>query len=1360
MADSHFHELPEFLRFNKYGGVLTKDDRDSVAKIKGVCSTCGRATHKVTPFRSIPLENDGVQGGICLKCHPDQRKAASVVDDPPSVEDSGKAAEELASVVSRSKIRRQLRAIAIPHRSKVTESPSRHDRKTKPNEKVPDLHALIISKKIARQLRSRYATNSNDRNITEHDEQQPHVLQSLRDAFHTATRPGRTKRDEPDSLHAHFPPVDRMNKSDRPQDSHGRSSLLDMHTNFHSAPDHIPQTSLSDYSTDAWDVVKEMRSHPNDVELLTRKCHELRDMGTNQAGSLYEVIEVMQRFPKENSLQIACIGALWSLGADGGDDERTEIIDAGGVKLILEAMKNSIQDLTLLSWGMGALNNLGQGMEGRACLMEEGVVANVENILKMLYNAKDGTNVLYWVFMCLITLVSDSSVIDFKDMEEDLAASERSRDAVVNTDIIPLVLHAICSVPIDGITLELALEVLSHFDVENHINDERVFSMEACEKAIQIKPHACFPTLHHLACAIVLLKMDPSDHEECRMATKFVSIALEELTYHGQQHYSSTDSGSSPSSIVYMPPRSLYDTKVHEVMVSTISHLLCFGNMILGTAESEIALKICCAILEHDKSSVFLQGSCCWIIWSLFCHGPTSIKSTSLALKAADAIQLVMPSIEHSPTLLTVSIAVLSEVAMLNDLEADPLVEIIAHLVSKYSNMEMLRREACQLLFYLCKTKADATHIVNAGGLDAVKKPLGNSIKKCRITVHLMIKLWVTGEDVLSNEDLDAMINASVQLKNVSLLAAKSWIGFLTESITPDREDFAQRSPMAINSIKEIMKAFPKNINLQRYACLALTDMAALIQQAKLALDISACIPPVLDAQKEHGVQIHKECCNAIWALMGVQCKLGSALMREVVYFAIEVTEIHVVSREFKCSGYIVSAGIAIFADIFNDAVSAVKILGEYLVDIVVDVLNKCFYSYLDRQEDNPSIFEFGFCTLHRLCNDDLCRDIIVSHGGIVAVVDGMMTNLRNASIQEYGCSIIWRLAGNDLTMKLNIVEADGVDVIMNAMITHGENASVLLEAFQALSCLSVDKSSRNFIAQQGGVMLIVNSMSTLAESGVVQETGLTALRNLASDVDGNILDASNMFSVVNVSLDCHLKDASIQRKGLALLYKLSMRSEGIRSRLLSSGCLKNVTKALKVHTSCSGVVSSALGIMFNLSETEACMQVMLDEKVIHTIIHSMMLNVRNLKVAIVCCKILRVICQKSTTSIGVGGVEAIVLTMMFHHSSEYIQDTGCCILACSSSHSFISNDGIFDADFFDLSCKLLEVILSAMSGFPRSPQLQKNSTIALKNMSEFDVNIAILNTELSRLEEILTQATTRFPECQNACKQVLGALS
>ena len=164
----------------------------------------------------------------------------------------------------------------------------------------------------------------------------------------------------------------------------------------------------------------------------------------------------------------------------------------------------------------------------------------------------------------------------------------------------------------------------------------------------------------------------------------------------------------------------------------------------------------------------------------------------------------------------------------------------------------MLRKNACQLLFNLCKNKETASQIVLRGGLDAVKDLDEDPNEPCQMAVHLMIKLSsIAGQDLLSIEDLEDMIDGSVLLLNTSPLAAKSWLIFLTSSMKPEREDFEQRAPMAINSINEVMESFPDNMHLQRCGCLALRNVAASIQNAGLSLDFSESIVAVLTAQKK-----------------------------------------------------------------------------------------------------------------------------------------------------------------------------------------------------------------------------------------------------------------------------------------------------------------------------------------------------------------------------------------------------------------------------------------------------------------------------------------------------------------------------
>jgi len=1429
------------------------EERAHVAKTKGVCSSCGLSTHKITPFRSIPKDNEFVENGICLKCHPDRRKCNR--NNRPSQATrigNGKSSkvlgidDDISSLVHSTKMAKRIKNRAT-HARKATSDVSRQ----------------VLAKSLIKKDQSFIANNSRTLSDPAATNQRQTIAdakpwKSLKDALHHKNDARSVRSvNRRTSRHASGGSGNyrrRSSESDIPALKKAKLKRLSQRSKTFG--DHPKK----EYTIDVWDIVKEMRLHPNNPQLLAEKCNDLRDKAINQAGSLYEQIDVMRRFPNESKLQIACIGGLWSVSAEGGDDGKAEVRDAGGAGDIIAAMKCFPDNIDVLSHGLGTLSCLCSGYGGRSYLVDdEDIVLLLENILKRFAD-KEGEErgqVLYWVLVCLNSIISDygdieifsnyqesqqqpldtldtsnrstesyNSVqsssfeesgkgwecegcsmlnttkvtqcemcgnerdsqqkesstldkeiptqhqVDYDAVEEECNVTERSRDAVANSQIISLVLQATNEVPVDGITLELALYFLAHFE-EKQCESLRTLLADACKRAVQM-PQEAFPILHQLACAIQCLTMNLEESVGDQETAKcFADTALDSLVYGAERHSSDIPQSPRRSSTTHSTSSSTYSTsseagtrilykaKVQEVFLSLLSNLLYFGSVKLDSIDSEDLLDICCTALEDEGSSVFLLTVCYWIIWSIITYGPKDIKQSSLDVM--DGILHTISNLEHSPTALTLGFAVIAEVVHCNDLEIDSpqVIEMIARIVSKYP-IEMLQKEAFQLLFLLCKSKEDAVRIVNTGVLNYVNKAVCDSAQPCQLATNLLIKLSVLAEDndddddILSIDDLQSIVSASFALKSSSLLAAKNWVQFLTSSIKSKKDVGQQSLLMALSSITEIMESFPNNLEVQKMTCLALTDVAV---SAKQEVDVSDQIIPILNLQKVHGLEIHKECCDALWALMRIRHDLNVDLLREVIYFAIEVTEIHVVCPEYSFSNDVVTAGIAIVGETLTDP----QILGEMLVDIMVDVLNKCIYSYLDREEDVLSVFEHGFCALQRLCNDDSCRDIVITHGGIVAVVDGMVAHSTNASIQQNGCHILWRLGENEtdeLEVKLRILEADGVDVLLNVMITHGDNGGVLAEAFRALSSLCVDKSSRNFVTQQGGVMMITTSLSTLPKDVHVQESGLAALCNLTSlDVDESLIDASTISSVVHKSLECHDNVISIQQKGLSLLYNLSLRSEGIRDILLSSSCLKNVSRALELHVSSPQVISAAIALLISLSDTEECTRFLLKKEAMNRIVQSMMMNVEDLQVSIVCFNFLHLACEKNINNMGIGGVEAVVCTMKIRLSSEYIQDTGCRILAHLSTQSFMSfmwSGSSLDVDFFDLTCAIVDVIVSAIEGYHRNFQVQQHGINTLINVSKYDGNTPVLFTEQSRIEDVLAEASGRFPELKAKCDEVL----
>jgi len=376
------------------------EERAHTAKTKGVCAFCGLSTHKITPFRSIPKDNEFVENGICLKCNPDQRKRNNRPSQASRIGKSSKLGidDDLSSLVHSTKMAKRIKNRAT-HAKKATADVSRQ----------------VLAKSLIKKDQSFIGNNSRMLSDPAASTNQRQTIadvkpwKSLKDALHKNDARSVNRRTSRNASGGSGNYRRRSSESDIPALKKAKLKRLSQRSKTFG--DHPKK----EYTIDVWDIVKEMRLHPNNPQLLAEKCNDLRDKAINQAGSLYEQIDVMRRFPNESKLQIACIGGLWSVSAEGGDDGKAEVRDAGGAGDIIAAMKCFPDNIDVLSHGLGTLSCLCSGYGGRSYLVDdEDIVLLLENILKRFAD-KEGEErgqVLYWVLVCLNSIISD-----YGDME-------------------------------------------------------------------------------------------------------------------------------------------------------------------------------------------------------------------------------------------------------------------------------------------------------------------------------------------------------------------------------------------------------------------------------------------------------------------------------------------------------------------------------------------------------------------------------------------------------------------------------------------------------------------------------------------------------------------------------------------------------------------------------------------------------------------------------------------------------------------------------------------------------------------------------------------------------------------------------
>lgn len=1030
-------ELPDFLRFNKYGSVLTPEERRRIADLRGVCITCGRVTHKVTAFRRKPLDSANVCNGICLICNPVQakewKKSQSVSDLNDS---SGK----------KNKSKRQLLKKVIDRTTSALME-TRH-------RSVPDISSQNRIPSIADISQSDGDTRSSNYSVDDSREE------------------------------------------------------------------------------DAWDILRSMRTNPQDVQLLTQKCHELGNLQSVSCGSMYEIIDVMNRFPAELELQRAGILALWSFIVEGGDDLKMEGMDANILEVVVSSME--IGDEDLICWCLGMLSCLAEGLGVRARLLEEDTVQVVEKILEQslevdTYNAE----LIYWTMRCLVSLLTRSKEhedyikagnfeIDC-ELLEDLEAIDDIKEVFLKGNAVHNVLLATQETDqMDTMTLMMGIEFLAclfsgHTVVKVDEKEASLFA-RICQKAVTSNRHLLFPSMKNIACACFCLVANCGSVDNVREFMKqdgwidgFVNAAVDVLRIKRPK-----------------------DEVVRDVMLCTLSHIFYCQQSIIDIPQSNSILKACVAMMTKEKTNEFIQETCLWILWGILSvvHNPS--KSV-----VQDVIDLVHDklAVEEKPHIVTLGTAILSDIAVwYNTLDMETALRVV-DVQSEFIGNEVIVAEANKFFINVCKWKEMASCIES------------KVAKKASIELQYELSVKTGIINITVDELTDGIKTWQEYGRDIHSAARILYLIYKRSKCIDDAQEFIDTAVAFITDILENTT----NEGLHNYACAALCSVA----DTSKILDADEIINAILRSQHSGFHQI-----NAVWAMTTLDADISRSLLDDLALFLVNSISEHNSNQD------ILSASIAVLSIVLAKSrpiLHANRTTFERAIGAVIRVMYEC----LDNG-NNPQIFLFGLRCLKICSSDPFLHDCIFKEGGIVAIIDGMNINHGNVPIQEEGCSIIQRLARGSIDTAMLIIEADGVDVVLSILESYSTNAPLVSKAFDILQSLSISRQLRVFIASQGGLVLVTNAMNFLEGDSKVQEKALKALANLVSDIDNNAIEMSNLPAAVSSAVFNHLSEGDIQEVGITILKNLSKRSDSIRENLLTSGCCETVVTAMTIHMVCT----------------------------------------------------------------------------------------------------------------------------------------------------------------------------------------------
>ena len=1085
---------------------------------------------------------------------------------------------------------------------------------------------------------------------------------------------------------------------------------------------------------DEWQVVKAIRDNHGNPDVLKQKLHRLRNIGDNQAGSLYEIKEVMDKYQNDPRVMAAASGALWGVTA-ANDDKKVEAGSSGALINTVDGLRSiGRRDADFVQWASGTLACLARGGENRQTVADAGAI---EAILDALKTHQSSAGVFEWSCRALHAFVHQYEGETDGTLKEDKAKAIRQNIGTLDdNDGIVGIVTAMKSHTSDHIAQLWALKLLWRLlDRSDTLSEKRAIQKmldadlaSVCIKIIKARSatppviEAATGMLYNLSLAsenalteeqaadcliTVIRKMNESTDEEqsqesflqlisvligsCRLQMKEANGAM--AVVHTMERYpSNTEIQRSGANILWR-----------------ISYIPAFFDF---SCVSDAMTALDGAGKQHMTDGEFVAGACGFIAnaaasGNISTSGiPIVIPLTALGNEYDDPIVIAQAGRAVG------SLCGMSSSLVRRVVDGGGIPGLVDALTSKDVTDSALMAILSALICIGNASEDNKKAIVKAGCLDNMKNVLGRST------------------------------NASVVMRGLELISVVVALPKKTSQKLPN--EIFQVILHSIRSVLDTDDGKERACGTLRNLMVVSTPGARTLLFDDIVNDMAGLIN-----NPSHPVSLKREAAGVLWALTARHTKQSASDLSTMFRAVLGLMSAHKDEGTYNSDLQSIAAGaLASITAGMRD--TTIPISAEDVEEIIA-----VMYMVMEYDLERSELLEKFLDAILNLSVVD--EGIVIQCGGIVVVIDAMVEHETVEEIQERGCSILALLSSTEnLQVNLCIAETDGIDMIVSALAVFSSNQRILIDACFALSHLSVDHESRMLIASQGGLILVVNAMNSNQDNVDLLEGACSALLNLSSDADEQLLEDSNVIQTVVSLMKYHPDAPRLQEKALGVLQNVSMRNANAKREIAHAGGINSVTAAMKEYLGSPTVLERAFTTMWSLAVLEQNQVEIANADGISLVVNGMMANINFDKVQKQACGCLCTLSSNSRNKTLIreaGGVDAIVYAMWAHFDSEMLQIEACRALSSlavnvQTNEVMIATDGEINA------------IISAMRRFSESARLQEHACVALRNFMLSSDNAVLMRSNSAELQTLMTRAAEKFPDkCAERARHVLANL-
>jgi len=1300
--------------FNQHGTALSQEEREAIAKKKGVCVKCGIKTHEVKMFKRIALTTDHVYEGRCIRCNNssvphtimlawEQKFKPVQTPTPLSANARFRMAGRLAGLSTQ-----------VGHGGAGQAQTS--ERARGPNG-LPNRPTTGVNSRAA---------NESTRGYSHSNTLRPRENQLRREAARS-TGSSSSGGGSGSTLEVGSSLPQQHTNNSGSQSSLNRPPMIAVGSEVMINEDYTGGGSQED----AWQVMKALRDNKNKPDVLRQKLHRLRNLGHEQAGALHEIKELMGRYRSDPRMMAACSGALWGVTAVS-DEKKAEAAECGAISTLIDALKNptSQGDADFVQWALGALCCLAHG-EGNRCAIAD--AEGIEVILESMERHPNSAGVFEWSCRALHALVFQ---VLREGLEDD--AADAIKNNIVSIDecgAIPVTVSSMKAHASETTAQLWAVKLLWRLLDRggNEASAARVAEKIVKEGGIG-------------ACVKVL---------KARSTTHLVYEQTAALLYHLLLHVGS-DGIEKAGDCMVTTIRKMNDCQKEIILQEVCCNLLSLvaATNRLQFKESE-GVKAVVRAMASSVENVALQRAAANVLWSVS-YIPAFFDNSYLddALSGVDAAQREHPD---DVELLVAVCGFIANAATNSAASGAALpYKIPLHAFSMAEGDSQLTDQAGRALGNICiQFPKYIKSIIDSKGIEALLQSMDSSspqVLQGRYTALIAIANY---SDDNKKKLIDAGIidiaKAHIQ-SCVSIPLTEKALEVISMITCPEK-----RSPMTLpGDIYQVMmqSMLTQNMSAQtlEQACGAMRNVLVISTPGSPNLDFDGLVDYMTELinTRSNPVDLKREACGVLWAFTVRHTRRSVHELTTMFRAVLGVMGLYKGEDQQYSSALQSTAAGALSSITACIRDTAIPLAPEEVEEIIA-----VMYMVMEYDLDNIDLLEKFLEAVLNLSFVD--EAIVIQCGGIVVVIDAMVEHEQSESMQERGCAILALLSSTEnLQVNLCIAETDGIDMIVSALAIFPTNQRIQVDACKALSHLSVDHESRMLIASQGGLILIVNAMNSNQDNVDLLEGACSALLNLSSDAEEQVLADSNVVETVINLMKYHPDAMRLQEKALGVLQNVSMRNAAAKQSIAQAGGINAVTVALKEYMGTPTVLERAFTTMWSLAVLERNQVGIANAGGIGLVVNGMMANISHSKVQKQACGCLCTLSSNSRNKTLIreaGGVDAIVFAMWAHYDSEVLQVEACRALSSlavnvQTNEVMIATDGEINA------------IISAMRLFPDSPKLQEHGCVALRNFMLSADNAELIRTNSPELRKLMSHAAARFPEkCSERANQVMAGL-